>query len=75
MFASVQQTGNICYDQTGRFKYISITEHQNLLILYAYDANAILAEPIKNRTMAEIIQAYTMTVTLLAAIGHKPQVN
>ena len=42
-------------DLTGRFPYRSSRGYQYLLLIYDYDSNAILVEPIKNRTSDSII--------------------
>jgi hypothetical protein len=41
-------------DLTGKFPNISARGNQYLLIAYDYDSNAILAEPLKNKTAGEI---------------------
>ena len=74
VFASMQQKGKIYSYQTGRFTYISSTGYQYVFSLYANYANAILAEPIKNWSLAEINQSYVKTVTMSETRGHKPQV-
>ena len=45
---------NIYTDLTGRFPVTSNRVMQYMLILYAYDTNAILVEPIKTRSYADI---------------------
>jgi hypothetical protein len=42
------------------------------MILYDYDGNAILAEPMKNRTDDKIIRAYQVLHDCLVAAGLKP---
>ena len=44
-------TGKIYTDLTGRFPVTNNRVIQYMLILYAYDTNAILVEPIKNEVM------------------------
>lgn len=44
-------------DLTGRFPYRSSRGYQYLLLLYDYDSNAILVEPLKNRTANSIIKS------------------
>ena len=41
-------------DITGRFPYLSSSGNQYLLITYDHDINAILTEPLNNRTGPEI---------------------
>ena len=45
-------------DLTGRFPFQSSRGNNYLFILYDYDANAILAEPIKNRNASTIVAAW-----------------
>ena len=45
-----------------------------ILLMYDDDSNAILTEPIKNRTATEILRAYTKLVTYLRNRGLRPQV-
>jgi hypothetical protein len=46
-----------------------------LLILYEYDGNSVHAEPIKNRTAAEIKRAYTRILELLKSRGLHPKLQ
>jgi hypothetical protein len=59
-------------DQTGRFPVISRRGNKHIMVLYDYDSNSILVEPIKNRTDAEILRAFERHVTRLTAAGLKP---
>ena len=45
------------------------------MIMYAYDINAILAEPMKSRMAEEITRAYVKLFTYLKARGHTPRVH
>jgi hypothetical protein len=53
-----ERTDSITTDQTGQFPVLSSTGMRYVLVLYDYDSNAILAEPLKNRTGTEIHRAY-----------------
>jgi hypothetical protein len=44
-----------------------------IMALYKYDDNAILAEPIKNQTEAELLKAFQVMETKLTARGLKPK--
>jgi hypothetical protein len=44
-----------------------------VMVIYDYDSNAIIAEPILNRTAKELICAYTSVHTLLLKRGLRPQ--
>ena len=74
-FASIETTGKIYTDQTGRFPHASSRGYKYILILYSYDANAILAEPIKSRTAQDILTAYQKLVQYLTVRGYKPQTH
>ena len=43
-------TGNTFSDQTGKFPCISSRGFKYIFVMYDYDSNSILSEPIKNRT-------------------------
>jgi hypothetical protein len=45
-------------DLTGRFPCKSDRGNQYVLVLYVYDDNAILVEPVKNRSESEQVKAY-----------------
>ena len=66
---------HIFTDQTGRFPVQSNKGHNYLLIAYDYDTNAILAEPIKNRTTQEIIRAYNIIYETLKKVGCQPRLH
>jgi hypothetical protein len=43
------------------------------MVLYEYDGNSILAEPIKNRTSAELLRAFQVMENILTARGLQPK--
>jgi hypothetical protein len=57
LFDAKETTGKIYTDQTGAFPHQSSTGNYLLLVLYDYDTNAILAEPIANRKAATLLHA------------------
>eukprot|EP00978_Attheya_sp_CCMP212_P016489 scaffold43259_cov66-Attheya_sp.AAC.2 len=60
MFLAIEETTNKVYtNQTGRFPVRSSRGNQYFLVLYCYDAIAILTEPIKNRTEGDLLRAYS----------------
>ena len=66
---------NVGYDDlTGHFPYISSQGNKYILVIYDYDSNAILAEPIQSRQAAHIKKAYNKIITFLASRGAKPKV-
>jgi hypothetical protein len=73
--AIIKPTGQIYTDQTGKFVAPSSTGNNYLLVLYNYDSNAILAEPLKNRTAASILIAYKAVHSTLCAAGLRPQLQ
>lgn len=60
-------------DLTGRFPYISSRGNQYLLVVYDYDSNAILVEPLKNRQAAVIRKAWEKIHTKLVTSGVTPK--
>ena len=49
---------NAYFDLTGKFLQRSSSSDQYIFVGYNYDANSILAEPIKNRTTTSITSAW-----------------
>ena len=63
----VQMTGKLFTDQTGRFPTKSSRGNQYIMVAYNQDSNAILAEPIKNRSAQVLLLAMTTIHTYLTA--------
>ena len=70
-----EPTGQIYTDQTGRFVLPSSTGNQYLLVLYDYDSNCILAQPLKTRHATAILQGYKVLHERLCRAGLKPQLQ
>jgi hypothetical protein len=51
--------GHTHTDLTGRFPKTSSRGYKYILVLYDYNGNSIQAEPMKNRSDAEAIRAYS----------------
>jgi hypothetical protein len=68
-------TGQIFSDLPGRFVLPSSRGNNYLLVVYDYDSNAILAEPIKNRTATQIVSAYQRIHRQLVASGLRPSLQ
>ena len=62
-------------DQTGRFPVRSYRGHQYIMILLEVDSDAILAEPLKNRTSGELTKAYKTIMDRLHKCGIKPTLH
>jgi hypothetical protein len=76
VYAAVSEpTGQVYTDQTGRFIIPSSTGNNYLLVLYDYDSNSILAEPMKNRTAKSILAAYKSVHAKLCAAGLRPKLQ
>jgi hypothetical protein len=60
-------------DQTGIFPVVSSKGNTYIMILYDYDSNAILAQPIKYRTSPELLKAFQIMEQELVARGLKPK--
>jgi hypothetical protein len=67
--------GSIATDQTGRFPILSSSGMRYVIILYDYDSNAILAEPLRNRTGPEIHRAYKKLHQVLVSHGLRPKLQ
>ena len=57
---------------TGRFPHASSRGHEYIFVLYHYDSNAILAEPVKNWQAATLTKAWEKVNTLLKNRGEQP---
>ena len=68
-----EQTGKTFSDQTGKFPCHSSKGYKYIFVMYDYDSNAIIAEPIKNRSESELIRAFTKLHDYLMQHGSKPQ--
>lgn len=79
VFASITDiaspTGLIFSDQTGAFPMTSIHGSKYLMLVYDYDSNAILVEPLKTRQGSEILKAFTKIYELLTARGLRPRLQ
>ena len=73
--ATVDDTHNIHTNQTEKFPITSIWGNKYILIMYVYDANAILAAPLKSRSGSHILEAYNKQVQHLTNRGYIAQVR
>jgi hypothetical protein len=73
VYAANIDAGQIYTDQTGRFTVVSSKGKKYIMILYDYDSNAILAQPIKDRIAPELLKAFQFMEQELVARGLKPK--
>jgi hypothetical protein len=73
VYAATIDAGHINTDQTGRFPVVSSKVNKYIIILYDYDSNAILAQPIKDRTDPELVRAFQVMEQELVARGLTPK--
>ena len=59
-------------DLTGKFPHCSASGHEYLLLVYNYDANAILVEPLKNRQAKTIADGWENINQKFATAGVQP---
>ncbi|KAI2502115.1 hypothetical protein MHU86_12345 [Fragilaria crotonensis] len=76
-FASIIEpaAGQIHTDQTGKFVVASSTGNNYILVLYDYDSNSILVEPMRSRTGPCILGAFKTLHTRLVTAGLQPQLH
>jgi hypothetical protein len=71
VYAATIDAGQIYTDKTGQFPVISSKGNKYIMILY--DRNAIMAQPIKDRTDLELLRAFQVMEQKLVAPGLKPK--
>jgi hypothetical protein len=72
-YAATIYADQIYTDQTGRFPVVSSKGNKYIMILYDYDSNSILDQPIKDRTAPELLRAFQVMEQELVARGLKPK--
>jgi hypothetical protein len=73
VYAATIDADQIYTDQTGIFTIVSSKGNKYIMVIYDYDSNAILAQPIKNRTAPELLKAFQCMEQELVAKGLKPK--
>jgi hypothetical protein len=73
VYAATINAGQIYTDQRGRFPVVSSKGNRYIMILYDYDSNAILAQPIKDRMAPELLRAFQVMEQELVARGLTPK--
>jgi hypothetical protein len=67
--------GEINTDLTGRFPVMSSRGNKYIFVLYDYNSNAILVEPLQNCPGLSIVTAYTNLLDRLKKSGLKPKLQ
>ena len=70
---TIEFTGKVSTDQTGRFPVTSSRGSKYIMVLYDHDSNAILAEPLNSRNERELIRAARVLHAYLSDRGLTPQ--
>jgi hypothetical protein len=70
-----KNNGVVYNDLTGSFPFISLDGSICFLVMYHYEANAILAKPISAPDNISIFNAYKMQFNDLTSKGFKPKIN
>jgi hypothetical protein len=68
-------SGQIHSDQTGKFVVASSTSNNYVMVVYDYDSNAIMVEPMCSLTGPCILAAFQVLHTRLVAAGLRPQLQ
>ena len=71
--AIASATDKIYTDLTGKLPIQSALGNKYILIIYHYDANCIIAEPLKDRTAGEIAKAHQRVYDYLKLRGLQPK--
>jgi hypothetical protein len=71
VYAATIDAGQIYTDRTGQFPVVSSKGNKYVMILYDYDSNAIMAQPIIDRTAPEFLRAFQVMEQELVARGLK----
>jgi hypothetical protein len=74
VYATIVDSGQIHSDLTGRFPTTSAKGNKYVLVLYDYNTNNILTEPMKSRGDQEMVRAYNKLIEELVDHGFKPRV-
>ena len=69
------EMGKVASDLTGRFPIRSSKGSQYVMVVYLHDPNFILAIPIKDRTQASLVSAYTNLYKQIKNKGFVPQLH
>jgi hypothetical protein len=73
IYAAILDAGQINTDQTGHFPVISSRGKVYIMVLYEYDGNAIMAEPIQKNKAGELLRSFQVMEQKLTPRGLKPK--
>ena len=73
--ATVGETHNIYTDQKGKFPIMFSWGNKYILIIYVYDANAILESLMRSKSSRHILEAYTKQVEHITHRGYITRVH
>jgi hypothetical protein len=62
IYAAILDAGQIYTDQTGRFSVVSSRGNVSIMVLYEYDGNAIMAEPVEQKLTSRGLKPKLMTL-------------
>jgi hypothetical protein len=72
MYAAIMETNQIYTDLKGRFPTTFSSGNKYILILYDYESNSFLSDPMKNRGDKEMVCAFDLLIHSLVISGLKP---
>ena len=72
---TVEITGKVSNDQTGRFPYLSCRGTKNIIVLHNYYSNAILVVPVKTKSTIHKLQATQALHGYLNEQGLNPKLH
>jgi hypothetical protein len=75
VYATIVDSGQIRSDLTGRFPTTSAKGNKYVLVLYDYDTNNVLTEPMKSRGDQKMFRAYNKLIQELVDHGFKPRLQ
>jgi hypothetical protein len=73
IYAATIDAKHIYTYQTEGLTVVSSKVDKCIMVLYEYDSNAILTEPIKNRALAELLRASKVMDKKVTARGLQPK--
>jgi hypothetical protein len=75
IYAATLETNQIYSDLTGRLPTTSLSGNKYILIMYDYDRNSVLSDPMKHRGDKEIVQAFDYLIQSLIICSLKPHLQ